>query len=170
MRQFHPFAVPAQALAAATACDGAPGTAVLSMPNQGRGPSASVEVRRVREPSQIADSVVEGQWEVPTLALDSQTALGFLLAARDAETDPERPIAGSDVRALQGLAGFAVDLVGRGRVLPGVREAGDRRAMARWSAVVTGASSRNHTASAPVTTADHLAIARLLHGFVPGWR
>jgi non-specific serine/threonine protein kinase len=85
--------------------------------------------------------VVEGQWEVPTLALDSQTALGFLLAARDTEIDPDRPIAGSDVRTLQALAGFAVDLVGRGRVLPGVREAGDSRAMARWSAVVTGADA-----------------------------
>jgi non-specific serine/threonine protein kinase len=85
--------------------------------------------------------LVEGQWEVPTLALDSQTALGFLLAARDAEIDPERPIAGTDVRAMQALAGFAVDLVGRGRVLPGVRNAGDGRAMAMWSAVVTGADA-----------------------------
>ena len=141
VRQVHPFAVPAQALAAATACDGAPGTAVLTMPTQGRGPSASSEVSRIREPSQITKSLVEGQWEVPTLALDSQTALGFLLAARDAEIDPERPIAGTDVRAMQALAGFAVDLVGRGRVLPGVRNAGDGRAMAMWSAVVTGADA-----------------------------
>lgn len=81
-RQAHPFAVPTQSLAAATACDGALGTAVLAMPNQGRGPSASAEVSRIREPSQITESFVEGQWEVPTLALDSQTALGFLLVCR----------------------------------------------------------------------------------------
>jgi non-specific serine/threonine protein kinase len=85
--------------------------------------------------------LVEGQWEVPTLALDSQSALGFLLAARDAEIDPEPQVAGCDVRALQALAGFAEDLVGRGRVLPGVRDAGDGRAMAKWSAVVTGADA-----------------------------
>jgi SNF2-related domain/SNF2 Helicase protein/Helicase conserved C-terminal domain len=139
--QAHPFAIPTQALAAATACDGALGTAVLAMPNQGRGPSASAEVSRVRESSRITESLVEGQWEVPTLALDSATALGFLLAARDAEIDPEPPIVGSDLRALQALAGFAVDLVGRGRVLPGVREAGDGRGMAMWSAVVTGADA-----------------------------
>jgi SNF2-related domain/SNF2 Helicase protein/Helicase conserved C-terminal domain len=140
-RQAHPFAVHSQALAAATACDGALGTAVLAMPNRGRGPSASAEASRIREPSRITESLVEGQWEVPTLALDSETALGFLLAARDAEIDPERPIAGTDVRAMQALAGFAVDLVGRGRVLPGVRDAGDGRALAKWSAVVTGADA-----------------------------
>ena len=140
-KQAHPFAVSAQALAAATACDGAPGTAVLAMPNQDRGPSASAEVRRTREQSQTPEPLADGRWEIPTLALDSQTALGYLLAADDAEIDLERPIAGGDLRALQALAGFAVDLVGRGRVLPGVRDAGDGRAMAMWSAVVTGADA-----------------------------
>jgi len=137
-KQAHPFAVSAQALAAATALEGTPGTAVLALPTQGRGPAASAEVRRTREESQTPESLVDGLWEVPTLALDPQTVLGYLLTADDAETDLERPIAGGDLRALQGLAGFAVDLVGRGRVLPGVRDAGDGRAMAMWSAVVTG--------------------------------
>jgi non-specific serine/threonine protein kinase len=115
--------------------------AVLAMPNQDRGPSASAEVRRTREQSQTPEPLADGRWEIPTLALDSQTALGYLLAADDAEIDLERPIAGGDLRALQALAGFAVDLVGRGRVLPGVRDAGDGRAMAMWSAVVTGADA-----------------------------
>jgi len=140
-KQVHPFAVSAQALTATTTLDGAPGTAVLALPNQGRGPSASAEVRRTREQSQITQSSTEGQWEVPTLALDAQSALGFLLAPGDAEIDSERPIPGSDLRALQALGGFAVDLVARGRVLPGVREAGEGRAMALWSAVVTGADA-----------------------------
>ena len=140
-KQVHPFAVSTQALAATTARDGAPGAAVLALPNQGRGPSASAEISRTREQSQTPESLAEGQWVVPTLALDPQTALGFLLAADDAEIDCERPIPGSDLRALQALAGFAVDLVGRGRVLPGVRDAGDGRAMAMWSAVVTGADA-----------------------------
>ena len=172
-RQAHPFAVPTQALAAATACDGALSTAVLAIPNRGRGPSASAEVSRIREPSQITDSLVEGQWEVPTLALDSQTALGFLLSARDAEIDPERPIDGTDLRALQALAGFAVDLVGRGRVLPGVRDAGDGRAMAKWSAVVTGVDAvwlrglaaglpGSFTASCPVDVGRGSAAVRSL--------
>jgi len=71
-KQVHPFAVSAQALTATTTLDGAPGTAVLALPNQGRGPSASAEVRRTREQSQITQSSTEGQWEVPTLALDAQ--------------------------------------------------------------------------------------------------
>ena len=140
-KQVHPFAVSAQALTATTTLDGAPGTAVLALPNQGRGPSASAEVRRTREQSQITQSSTEGKWEVPTLALDAQSALGFLLAPGDAEIDSERPIPGRDLRALQALGGFAVDLVARGRVLPGVREAGEGRAMALWSAVVTGADA-----------------------------
>ncbi len=138
--QTHPFAISAHALAAITA-EGAPGTAVLALPNQGRGPSGSAEVRRTREESQTPEPPADGRWEVPTLALDAQAALGYLLASGDAEFDIERPIAGGDLRALQALAGFAVDLVGRGRVLPGVRNAGDGRAMAMWSAVVTGADA-----------------------------
>ena len=66
-RQTHPFAVSAQALAAATAAEGTPSTAVLALPNQGRGPSASAEVRRTRAESQTSESPAVGQWEVPTL-------------------------------------------------------------------------------------------------------
>jgi len=140
-RQVHPFAVPAQALAAITGCDGAPGTAVLSIPDQGRGPSPSAELSRTREQSRVAESVVTRLWEVPTLALDAQSALVYLLDADEAGIDGEGPIAGSDLRALQALAGFAVDLAGRGRVLPAVREGGEGRARAMWSAVVTGADA-----------------------------
>ncbi|MHB1472823.1 MAG: SNF2-related protein [Dermatophilaceae bacterium] len=145
-KQTHPFAVSAQTLAAMTARDGTPGTAVLALPTQGRGPAASAEVRWTREESQTPQSLVEGRWEVPTLALDPQAALGYLLAADDvaaddAEIDLERPIAGGDLRALQALAGFAVDLVGRGRVLPSIRAAGPGRAVAMWCPVVAGADA-----------------------------
>jgi len=139
--QPHPFAVSTQVLVATTACDGVQGAAVLAMPNQGRGPSASTEVRRTREESQTPESLAYGRWEVPTLVLDSQAALGYLLAGGETEIDLERPIAGADLRALRALAGFAVDLVARGRALPGVRDAGNGRAMAVWSAVVTGADA-----------------------------
>ena len=119
---------------------------MLALPNEGRGPSASAEVRRTRAESQTSQSPAGqspavGQWEVPTLALNPQEALDYLLASSAAEFDPERPVAGRDLRALQAVAELADDLVGRGRVLPGVREAGDGRAMAMWSAVVTGADA-----------------------------
>ena len=143
-KQAHPFAVPADALAVMTVREGTPGTAVLALPNQGRGPSASAEVHRTRAESPTSvgrEAPADGLWEVPTLALDPPNALDFLLESGNDEFDPERPAAGGDLRALQALAGLAVDLVGRGRVLPGVRAAGDGRAMAVWSAVVTGADA-----------------------------
>ncbi len=117
------------------------GTAVLALPNQGRGPSASAEVRRTRAESPTSESPTAGQWEVATLALDPANALEYLLESGNNEFDPERPVAGGDLRALQALAGLAVDLVGRGRVLPGVRDAGKGQAMAMWSPVVTGADA-----------------------------
>mgnify|MGYP002336055475 CR=1 FL=1 len=86
--------------------------------------------------------MVEGRWEVPTLSLDPQAALKLLLAAlEEQDGDQDRPVPAADVRTLQALARFATDLVGRGRVLPGVSGAGDGRAMATWSAVVTGADA-----------------------------
>lgn len=143
--QVHPFAVSALALAAATAPGGTPGTAVLTLPTQGRGPTASTEVRRTRvgvPPAESVELLPAGRWEIATLALDSQAALGFLLGfGEERDGDGEQPVAGADLRMLHALARFAVDLVGRGRVLPGVRGAGDGRAMAVWTAVVTGADA-----------------------------
>ena len=171
--QTHPFAVSAQALAATTGREGAAATAVLALPNQGRGPSGSPEVRRTREESQTPQSPADGLWEVPTLALDSQAALGYLLQSSEAEIDLERPIAGDDLRGLQALAGFAADLVGRGRILPGVRDAGDGRAMAMWHPVVTGSDAvwlrasaaglpRSFTAACPAATDRGAAAVRAL--------
>ena len=145
-KQPHPFAVSAPALAAVAAAstsasaEGTAGTAVLTLPNQGRGPSASGALRPADAEPRTPESVAEGRWEVPTLALDPAAALTYLLRADD-EVDIEQPVAGDDLRALQAVARFAVDLVGRGRVLPGVRDAGQGRAVATWSAVVTGADA-----------------------------
>ncbi len=140
-KQPHPFAASEPVLAAAAAAGGTSSNAVLTLPNAGRGPSASAEVARTRAESPSAPSSPVGRWEVSTLALDAQHALDYLLAPCGAEIDPERPVAGGDLRALQAVAGFAVDLAGRGRVLPGVHEAGEGRALAVWSAVVTGADA-----------------------------
>jgi hypothetical protein len=146
--QVHPFAVSATALADVTEHGGTaatPGRAVLTVPTKGRGPSASSEVRRTRvgvQPVESEEILPARRWEIATLALDSQAALGFLLGlGQDQGGDRERPVAGGDLQTLQALARFAVDLVGRGRVLPAVRDAGDGRALALWSAVVTGADA-----------------------------
>jgi hypothetical protein len=76
------------------------------------------------------------------VALEPTAALGRLLAApEEVDPDNDRPTVGADLQVLRALAEFAVDLVGRGRVLPGVRAAGDGRARATWSPVVTGADA-----------------------------
>jgi SNF2-related domain/SNF2 Helicase protein/Helicase conserved C-terminal domain len=113
--------------------------AVLVLPKQGRGPEPSAEVQRTR-PATTTSAVGEaGLWEVPTVALLPPDALDFLLAApEDVDAEVDWPIAGADLQVLRALAAFAVDLVGRGRVLPAVRDAGDGRARATWSSVVTG--------------------------------
>ena len=56
----------------------------------------------------------------PTLALDFQATLGYLLASDDAEIDLERPIAGGDLRALQALAGTHQLNFRSGRFSPGL--------------------------------------------------
>ncbi|HVA61497.1 MAG TPA: DEAD/DEAH box helicase [Mycobacteriales bacterium] len=141
-RQPHPFALAADALAAAVGADGKAGTAVLVLPTEARGPQASAELLRARAAPAAPGSTVEGRWEVPTLGLDPAAALDRLLErGADPEADVVRPTAGADLRVLQALAEFSVDLVGRGRVLPAVRDAGDGRGAAVWSAVVTGADA-----------------------------
>ena len=157
-RQPHPFAVPAEALRAAVAYEGRSGTEYLHVPNAGRGPSGSAEVLRSRAGSapEVSDAV--GLWEVPTLSLSPGVALEFLIA-RGEQLDG-LATSGADLRALQALAVFAADLVGRGRTLPSVRPLGAGRACALWSAVVTGADAawlRAVAAGMPAssTSAEH---------------
>ena len=139
MKQAHPFALSAAALSAVVARPGTPGTAVLVLPTEGRGPVASAEVQRARAAMSTGTAGDDGLWEVPVVALDPAAALDLLMeASEDLDMDVEFPIAGADLRILRALAAFALDLVGRGRVLPGVRSAGDSRARATWCPVVTG--------------------------------
>ncbi len=95
-----------------------------------------------------ADLPAEGLWRVPTVLLDPDAALTVLraspseaTAADDDGLDPDPPLAGTDLRHLRALAAFAVDLAGRGRVLPTVRAAGPGRATATWRPLVTGADA-----------------------------
>jgi len=141
-KQPHPFAVPPAALGVIVARDAEAGPAALLLPNEGRGPGPSAEVQRTRAASSTSAIREDGLWEVPIVVLEPTAALGYLLAApEDVDADDDRPVVGADLRVLGALAEFALHLVGRGRVLPGVRAAGDGRARATWSAVVTGADA-----------------------------
>ena len=121
-----------------------------------------------------------GWWEVPTVALLPPDALDYLLAdPEDLAPDVDVPVAGEDLRVLKALAAFAVDLVGRGRVLPAVRNAGDGRARATWSPVVTGmdavwlravaaASPGSLTALGPAGADHGAAVLRVIAGALDG--
>ena len=136
-RQPHPFALAADALRIAVAHDGRPGSAHLCLPNAGKGPSASPEVRRVRDEPPTTGS--EGSWEVPTLTLGPGTTWEFLLRRTDQLDD--LAVSGADLRVFESVAAFAGDLVGRGQVLPSVRPEGPGQARSAWVPVVTGADA-----------------------------
>jgi non-specific serine/threonine protein kinase len=131
------------------------GSADLALPCFTNAPSASPELIDLRSTTQ--DGVGEGEtlrlppgvrWRVPTVVLDPQLALLTLaqLALEDDSDEAHDPAAitvrvGSDLRQLFRLAGFAGDLVGRGRVLPVVLNQGSGQGVARWHPVLTGADA-----------------------------
>ena len=98
-RQPHPFACSASVLAGLVAGDATAGTAVLTLPTEGRGPVASVEVERTRGTASPASGRGDGLWDVPILALAPAAALDHLLAIPgDVEAGVEELTAGADLR------------------------------------------------------------------------
>lgn len=146
----HPFALDAEQLAKALGLP-EPGELVdadLALPGFTNAPAASPELLDLRSLSQQSVAVGESlrlhsgvRWRVPTVALSPGQALQTL-AGLAAETGDDPDLitvrVGSDLRQLQYLAGFAVDLVGRGRTLPVALRAGPNRGVARWRPVLTG--------------------------------
>ena len=104
-------------------------TAALTLPTRGGGPTASPELIR-DEVETAQDDERPGRWQVPVLALDADQAYAVLRAL-----DPHAAAWGGSVTHLVELAGFAADLVLRGRVLPVVLAEPVR---AVWHPVLTG--------------------------------
>jgi SNF2 family DNA or RNA helicase len=139
----HPFAAPAEAIAAVLAESSddlrdVVGKAVAEvvpiwLPGPARGPSPSPETG-VEPP---ARGIKLAEWMVPVLLVPGEAAMTALGAL--AEPDSGGPwSAGSSLRYLSVLAGHACDLARRGRMLPQlVTEAGVPAA--RWRPVITGA-------------------------------
>jgi uncharacterized Zn finger protein len=132
----HPSALPADRLArlidpgAGTSATLAslslslPTRAGLPLPSPGAAPATDAipDDRAAPDPAVAAFA----PWAVPTLALDPADATTWLLALRDGvglrtalEAPDAEPIVGSSLRWLAELAGVALDLVRRGRFLPG---------------------------------------------------
>jgi non-specific serine/threonine protein kinase len=121
------------------------GELALLLPSLASGPLASPElVQAPAEALAVTSANAGGQrvalapWRVPVLRFDARSALELLLDLPAAGA----PVAGgsppgASLRYLGELAWFVLDLVGHGRVLPGLADEGERLA-ARWRPVVTG--------------------------------
>jgi SNF2 family DNA or RNA helicase len=125
----HPFAAPADVIAEMHA--GKPGTATLLLPSLRMAPLDSPELIRIMpRPARQTDPILL-PWAVPVVCLDSAAALAVL----DEPVEDVRY--GASLDFLTNLAGFARELVGRGRVLPALRR--DRHAaVACWRPVLQG--------------------------------
>ncbi len=112
----HPYALDSSELATALHTAGVgrmtPGELVLSLPTCGGGPLASPELVR-DEIADEAGTVRAVSWRIPTIELDPDEAAVLLRVVDLTET-----AGGASVRHLMSVAGFAADLVKRGRVLP----------------------------------------------------
>jgi SNF2 family DNA or RNA helicase len=125
----HPFAADADAIAPIHA--GKPGTAVLLLPSLRKSPLDSPELFRVTpRPAPRVEPVLL-PWTVPVMSLPPASALTAL----------EEPAAdvryGASVAYLAELAGFARELVERGRVLPALA-CDEHGPVAFWRPVVQG--------------------------------
>ncbi len=104
-------------------------TATLTLPTRGGRPLASPELVR-DEIGEVRGDLRAGLWQVPTLELEPDLALALLRC-----WDGEAAESGTSVVHLIELAGFAADLVARGRLLPAVLSDPPR---AVWRPVITG--------------------------------
>lgn len=126
----HPFAAPHDRLIQALGAAGGKATTVtVRLPTRGARPLDSPQlIRDEVETSSGATSAA--QWQVPVLEFDADLVTETLAAL-----DPDRTTAASSVTHVVELGRFAADLVGRGRVLPGVDLDPPR---ATWRPVLTG--------------------------------
>jgi len=125
----HPFAAPSSMLATLHA--GKPAEAVLLLPSVRTAPLDSPElIRAVPRPGPRAGPALL-PWTVPVVLLYGTSALAAI---------PERAPGiryGASMDYLAALAGFATELVARGRVLPTLDHDG-ASAVARWRPVIQG--------------------------------
>lgn len=125
----HPFAAPADVISGIH--PGKPGACVLLLPSLRSAPLDSPElIRRVPRPAARTEPTLLA-WMVPVVQLDPGGALTMI----------DEPVAGvrygASVCYLAELAGFARELVERGRVLPQLRSDA-HGAIACWRAVLQG--------------------------------
>jgi SNF2 family DNA or RNA helicase len=125
----HPFAAPASVLTTLHA--GKPAEAALLLPSLRTAPLDSPELIRTTPRAPARSEPLLLPWTVPIVMLYGAAALAAV---------PERAPGvryGASMDYLAGLAGFAAELVARGRVLPTLDHDG-AGAVARWRPVIQG--------------------------------
>jgi hypothetical protein len=134
----HPFAAASDVLAEIiddSAAKAPHGTAYLSLPTRSGVPVDSPELLRDSLPEHVRGGISMRTWLVPTLEFEPDEALAVLCGI-----EPDKVTIGGTVRHLAEMAGFAHDLVVRGRILPSlVRHPDGPRAV--WRPVLTGADA-----------------------------
>ncbi|GIE98215.1 helicase HelZ [Paractinoplanes rishiriensis] len=140
--------------------DAEPATLRLTLPGNTRGPAPSPE-SGLEPPSR---GVKLRPYDIPVLIVPAGRALTTLAAVAD--PDPENPWqAGSSLRYLGVLAGFACDLARRGRMLPQLVIEGGVPA-GRWRPVLTGGDAATYRDFAagmpPAVRATGTGLARTL--------
>lgn len=114
----HPFAAPADALAALRAEGGKPGTAELRLPSLPTAPVDSPELVRVTPRPSARSAPALARWTVPVITLGPAAALSWLDGHSASTPDVVDLRHGSSLSYLVDLAAFARELTDRGRVLP----------------------------------------------------
>ncbi|GAB3985302.1 DEAD/DEAH box helicase [Plantactinospora veratri] len=138
----HPFAAGYSGLAGTLgelAAKATTGTALLALPTRAGAPADSAELVRTEPAAPGRGRIGLASWRVPVLEYDADHALPVLLAFGDGSGPPVR---GASLRHLALLAEFAVELVRRGRTLPGLHPpptSGSARAV--WRPLLTGADA-----------------------------
>jgi SNF2 family DNA or RNA helicase len=131
-RRAHPFAVPADALAAAMGLEGRASSrkVVLRLPTCAGQPQPSPELAR-RTGADAASSPAElAEWEVPALELGPADALSCL--ASPAPEGRKTWADGPDLASWRAAARFALGLLRRERWLPAMERDEEGRFAARW--------------------------------------
>ncbi|GAB2942159.1 DEAD/DEAH box helicase [Micromonospora polyrhachis] len=136
----HPFAADHEALAGLlgdAAVKATTGSVVLTLPTRSGTPADSPELVRAEPSGPARGPVTLAGWRVPTIEYDADDALPVLRAL-----GVDGPVCGAGLHQLVELAEFAVDLVCRGRTLPGVAVDGPtRKPRAIWRPLLTAADA-----------------------------
>ncbi|WP_416592887.1 SNF2-related protein [Micromonospora sp. LOL_021] len=176
-RRPHPFAAGHETLVAAlspllgpVAVKAVTGSTAVRLPTVAGAPVESPELVRTQSDAPTTGLARDGghaDWLVSTLEFDADEALPVLCTLHDVDPAadaapgdgmPGGLVIGAGVRHLALLAGFAAELVARGRVLPAVRPGpAPGSATACWLPLLTGADQRWARSLALATPAAALA-------------